>query len=457
MTHDDQIIAQIMALIEERSGLILSDNHRTVDARRVILSTVTTLNLENLDALYQQLQQRDQWDATWQTLLQELTIGETYFFRNQAHFEALRNDILPQMIARKRATNQRWLRIWSAGCSTGEEIYSLAILIRELLPDYKEWAIYLIGTDINEAYITQAKQAFYRINSFRGETPANLADRWFKKHGRVYELNSSIRDMVLFRSLNLVTDSYPTADGLLLAMDMILCQNVTIYFDRVVTESVQTRLVDTLANDGWLILGHSEPLYIKTPLLALQSFPNAVVYKRQSPPVLAALEPAPKQRPVPLAPPKERRNSPAPEKLPPSVERSNWAKELCQQAQEVANNQRWDEALSLLDTVLKSHALYEHAHYLRGLIYMEQKEFHKSMASLRQALYCNPYFVLAHYLLGELYNRMGYSEKARREWQNTQALLANMQPHELIPYTTDLSVEMLHGLLTTQLSTGGDQ
>src|SRR5687768_7981529 len=102
MTHDDQIIAQIMALIEERSGLILSDNHRTIDARRVILSIVATLDLENLDALYEQLQQRDQWHPTWQKLLQELTIGETYFFRNQAHFEALRNDILPQMIARKR-------------------------------------------------------------------------------------------------------------------------------------------------------------------------------------------------------------------------------------------------------------------------------------------------------------------------------------------------------------------
>lgn len=465
MHQQHSLTSQIIALVEQKAGLLLREPHRHMDAERAIATTVTELHLRDVHALFQQLQQRDSNDPVWQTLLQMLTIGETYFFRNQAHFNALRDNILPQMIAHKRELNQRWIRIWSAGCATGEEIYSLAILIRELLPDYQDWLIYLIGTDLNDAYLNQAKQGVYRINSFRTETPENLRAEWFTQQGNTYKLDASIRNMVLFRTLNLVSDSYPTSDATLQSMDIILCQNVTIYFEREVTERIQTRLIDTLGEDGWLILGHSEPLFTKSPHLGLRNFPNAVLFQRQQPvPVLAPIsEPEPKRqkpqihRTLSADNPNWAASPVRPSNTKPlkQVQKSIQVDEICLKARQAADGQQWDEALTLLDKLLQSHPLNEYAHYLRGLIFMEQRNFGKALSALRQALYCNSNFILARYTLGELYTQMGHSAQAVREWKLTQHLLASLAPESLVPHSPDLSVDMLNGLLDMHLRNGG--
>jgi chemotaxis protein methyltransferase CheR len=462
MSQEHLYASQIITLIEQKAGLLLRESHRQADAQRAITSAVTDLGLRDAEALYYQLQQHDSQHLIWQTLIQSLTIGETYFFRNKAHFDSLREVILPRMIAEKRQRNQRWLRIWSAGCATGEEIYSIAILIRELLPDYKDWSIYLIGTDINEGYLEQAKRGVYKINAFRSETPEDLRDEWFTEQGKNYILDAGIRNMVLFHSLNLVSDLYPTPGSLLQWMDIILCQNVTIYFERPVTEHIQANLIETLAEDGWLILGHSEPLFVKSPHLVLRNFPNAVVFQRQTgsiaPKVLPSVRPltGPKQS-QPSSPKLTLVKRTAP--LPPlnQPKENDPAETLCQQARQAADNQLWNEALSLLDKLLQMHPLHEYGHYLRALIYMEQMEFGKSLASLRQALYCNSNFILAHYTLGELYNRMGHPTQAKREWQLTQNLLIRLAPESMVPYSTDLSVEMLNGLLAMHIGNGGSK
>jgi chemotaxis protein methyltransferase CheR len=460
MSQEHHPVSQIITLIEQKAGLVLREAHRQADVQRAITLTVAELKLRDVETLYYQLQQHDFQHSIWQTLIQLLTIGETYFFRNKAHFDALREDILPRMIENKRQRNQRWLRIWSAGCATGEEIYSIAMLIRELLPDFRDWSIYLVGTDINEAYIEQAKHGIYKINAFRSETPEALRDDWFTKHGNTYHLDAAVRNMVIFRSLNLVTDSYPTRDTTLEAMDIILCQNVTIYFERPVTEVIQSKLIDTLAEDGWLILGHSEPLYIKAPNLGIRNFPNAVVFQRQPIPMTQKVMPETGhlKQPHPKAAALlgvKRQTAPLPSLT--TVLAMNKVEKLAQEAREAADKQQWAEALYLLDILLQSHPLHEYAHYLRALIYMEQMEFNKSLNSLRQALYCNSGFILAQYTLGELYNRMGHSAQAKRQWQTTQILLNHLAPEKLIPHSTDLTVEMLNDLLAIQLGNGGSK
>jgi len=449
---------QIISLIEQRSGLLLQDEHRRVDAHRAIEAAVRDLWLRDAEALYYQLQLYDIQHPTWQALLKMLTIGETYFFRNQAHFNALRGLILPQLIEHKRERNDRWLRIWSAGCATGEEIYSLAILLREILPDYKDWSIYLIGTDINETYLEQARQGVYRINSFRSETPERLRDEWFTKHGSGYKLDASIRNMVVFQTLNLVSDVFPTPNSTLQLMDLILCQNVTIYFDRPTTEHIQTNLIETLAPEGWLILGHSEPLYIKSPSLKLRNFPNAVIFQRQPP--QAEQKPAPMPAPALSDEPSSEPSSHVsgvkwPVRSPKPTQDMDKAGEIFQAAQAAADQQKWDEALSLLDQLLPIYQLHGYPHYLRALIYLEQSERQKALTALRQAIYCNPHFILAHYTLGDLYNRMGHTPQARHEWQQAQNLLAGLPLDSLVPYSVDLTVEMLSALLTRQL--GGSE
>src|SRR5207247_1807290 len=125
----------------------------------------------------------------WQELLQAVTIGETYFFRNQDQFNALRNEVLPQIIDKRRKSGVKQIRIWSAGCASGEEIYSVAILLRELLPDIANWSILLLGTDINAASLERARRGSYRTWSFRNETPDYLRPRWFRHDGDNYQLD----------------------------------------------------------------------------------------------------------------------------------------------------------------------------------------------------------------------------------------------------------------------------
>jgi tetratricopeptide (TPR) repeat protein len=131
------------------------------------------------------------------------------------------------------------------------------------------------------------------------------------------------------------------------------------------------------------------------------------------------------------------------------------ADEICLKARQAADSQKWDEALSLLDTLLKSHPLHEYAHYLRGLIYMEQRNFGKALSALRQALYCNSNFILARYTLGELYTQMGHPTQAVKEWRFAQHLLTPLSPESLVPHSADLSVDMLNGLLEMHLRNGG--
>jgi chemotaxis protein methyltransferase CheR len=149
-----------------------------------------------------------------------LTISETYFWREPRSFEALRDQILPELI-RSRETNGRRLRLWSAGCATGEEPYSIAIALRETLPAWKDWRITLLATDINPHILRKASAGVFGQWSFRN-SPAGFKEKYFSPMAKdKYEVNAEIRNMVTFAYLNLVADAFPTPMNDTNAMDVI--------------------------------------------------------------------------------------------------------------------------------------------------------------------------------------------------------------------------------------------
>ena len=156
-------------------------------------------------------------------------MGETYFFRERRAFEILEQSLLPGLIAARRKTEKR-LRFWSAGCSTGEEPYSLAILLDKLIPDLKDWNVTILATDINTGALRKAEEGIYSDWSFRDNPP------WFKEHyfekvdGNHHRLLPRIRKMVTFSYLNLSEDHYPALQNNTNAMDFIFCRNVLMYF-----------------------------------------------------------------------------------------------------------------------------------------------------------------------------------------------------------------------------------
>lgn len=186
-------------------------------------------------------------------LVAELTVGETYFQREPAQFQLLRDRVIPELLAAR--PSDRPIRVWSAGCASGEEPYTVAMLFDELGVARRAQ---IVGTDISRPRLAHAQRGLYSQWSLRSTAPRER-ERYFRQRGRYYELTPRIRGRVDFRYLNLAEDTFPSLSVGIWGMDIILCRNVLIYFDPVTVTQVARRLVASLGEDGWLILGSSDP------------------------------------------------------------------------------------------------------------------------------------------------------------------------------------------------------
>src|SRR5690606_9927070 len=169
---------QVVQLISTRVGLQFND-HRHKTLQTALDQLLVSGELANLPDLLARLETSENSDSLWQQIIQALTVGETYFYRNQAHVNALYQHVLPTLIEARRKAGCRQLRIWSAGCATGEEPYTLAMILHDLIPDIDNWSISLLATDVNLDYLKRARAGYYRTPSFRGETPDWGQERWF--------------------------------------------------------------------------------------------------------------------------------------------------------------------------------------------------------------------------------------------------------------------------------------
>jgi len=220
--------------------------------------------------------------AEWKRLLAILTNQESYFFRDAGQFALLKQTILPELIEANR--ERRTLRIWSAGCSTGEEPYSLAMLVEQLLPKSDSWDVFILATDIEENAIDRARHGVFSPWSFRAVDPG-LQKRYFRKRQNDYELNGAIRNMVSFRPGNLFTDAFPNTGTGLCDMDLILCRNVFIYFAADTVSVVVRKLAATLRTDGYLMTGHAELNAQHWAQLRAKVYAGSVIYQHVALPI----------------------------------------------------------------------------------------------------------------------------------------------------------------------------
>ena len=209
------------------------------------------------------------------SLAQELTIGETYFFRNIDQFHALRNGVLPERV-RARATH-RCLRILSAGCASGEEAYSIAMTLRDVLPD-PSWELSIRAVDLNPAMIEKALQARYTGWALR-ETPPAMQQRWFRQSGRDLVLDDAIRAAVTFEERNLNEDDTELWQAG--AYDIVFCRNVLMYFTPQSARTVVERITHSLAPGGYFFLGHAETLRGLSQAFHLRHTHGTFYYQRK--------------------------------------------------------------------------------------------------------------------------------------------------------------------------------
>lgn len=208
-----------------------------------------------------------------------ITTNETYFFREDRQLKAFSDEILPELHARKLARGDRSLRLWSAGCSTGEEPYTLAALILESRL-FAGWRVEIFASDINRRVLQAARKGIYGASSFR-VAPREAVERHFSEKDGKWRISDEIKRYVSFSHLNLLDR---TKIGLLATMDVICCRNVIIYFDAEAKKEVIHGFHEKLAPGGYLMLGHSESLINISAAFKLRHFKNDLIYQKPGKP-----------------------------------------------------------------------------------------------------------------------------------------------------------------------------
>jgi len=461
------LLAQFSKFVATHFGLHFPQN-RQRDLERGALAACLEFGANDPEACLSRLMDTPPSQVQAEVLASHLTVGETYFFREKAIFELLENRILPELIASRRATNKR-LRIWSAGCATGEETYSLAILLCRMLPDLPEWNLTILGTDINARALHKAATGIYGSWSFR-HPPPWLKETYFRETPEGYEVRPDIRENVVFFYHNLVEDPYPSVANNTNAMDIIVCCNVLMYFQPETIQQVGENFYHALLDDGWLIVSPGEATPALFPRFERVGFPSAILFRRQQgaatlPPPAAlpqevwAFTPVPdygKERAVPPgevvaagacddletvipAPPASFENALALYSSGRYTEAAAQLKSLAEpRAQALmarlhANQGMLDEALSWCDKAIDSEKINPRLHYLRAAILQELGRNQDAAESLKHTLYLDPDFVPAHLAWGNLLLRQDKRKEAQRHFRIAFSLLRDYPQDELLP------------------------
>jgi chemotaxis protein methyltransferase CheR len=270
----DPELVRIRDLIYEVAGIFHPDNKLRLLLERCD-RRMKELQIRGLHEYLGCLTLKPTRQAELIALLNEITIGETCFFRNQAQLDALRQIVIPKILDAKGKLPFRQLRIWSAGCSTGEEPYTLSMLLLEEAQGLlKDWRVEIRATDLNENSLAHAQNAVYGSYSTRHLTPY-YRQKYFTPAGEEWQVRPAVRSSVSFDRLNLSDDVRMT---FMKGFDVIFCCNVLIYFDLASKRRVIQHFYNNLLPHGYLFLGHSESLYSVSDDFRLVHLPGATAY-----------------------------------------------------------------------------------------------------------------------------------------------------------------------------------
>ena len=457
--HTERIVQQVCI----RSGLFFRESQRET----VELGIRHAMQRSNHTSLAEYGGYIERHAQAFDELMIELTVGETYFFRDTGQMEFIRRDIVPEICARRGMSHP--IRVWSAGCATGEEPYSLAMLFTE---EGLAERTHILATDISRRSLECAQAAHYGEWSLRGDG-ANVARKYLRRVGNRHHLDPAIRSRVQFEYLNLALDVYPSSVTGTRDLDLILCRNVLIYFDRETIASVARRFHDALAPGGWIMTAAGDPSLEDHAPFETTITNSGLFYRRGEsgkpssvnvalpPSALAAFDMV---GTWPLTAPQvsvETVSKPvAPAVTPmsvPAVETSAAA----QRALDVGDYQRAAEiAARLPDTAdsvairiqalansdlrqaeqtcteaTKRHTLSAHLQYLHAVLLLDLNREQEAAQAVRRAVYLDNSLAIAHFTLGSVLRRLGDLEGARRSFRNVRDLCVARPAEEIVRFS----------------------
>jgi chemotaxis protein methyltransferase CheR len=436
---------RIAELVTRRTGILTT--RAQTDLARATRDVIQRVGLRNVA----ELENRLAAGAFWEEMLDQVTVRETYFFRNPEHFDLIRDTILPAL-QRIRQPSQR-LNAWSAGCASGEELYSLAMLLHECgLLD----SAYLIGTDVAPRALAAARAGRYREWSFRA-IDRELVPRFFRQEQQEYVICDELRKRVTFAYQNLIDEPGSSAnDGGM--FDLILCRNVMIYFGTESVARLERRLYDALAPGGWLVTGPSDPALGQHSPLEVVVLPLGVCYRRALEPVVTPharkrFDSRRPKSPLPVAPSPPSTDSASIESV---RERAVTAFEHTEHAHATAIAQPSplpnDETLAALEVratwnvdganpaerictlALHRHPMSAELHYLHAMTLLESKRMQDALRAVRCALYLDRTLAIAHFAHGAILESLNDLEGARRAYRNTYEGCKKHEPDDAVAF-----------------------
>jgi len=382
-------------------------------------------------------------DHILKIFVQHVTIGETYFFRYPEQFIALEQSILPTLVASRRTAGLRRIAVWSAGCSSGEEAYSLAMLLVRAIPDYREWEITIIATDVNEKALETAEKGAYGDWSFRGLDEAFKSLYFDPVSGKetriklppVYRVKPEIRSMVRFSQLNLAQASWTESAVSDMHFDIVFCRNVLMYFQQAVAKDILRHIHEYLAVGGCLAVAPIEAFTAQGAGFSTQRFSDCLLFWKMEKKSVRKIQPAaePKMAAPPLS-------AVAPSTTP----------SLTVQAYTAANAGDLKLAGDLTEQALSRDITDASAHYLHAVLAMESGNIDEAHRALMRTLFLNSDFIPAMLMMGNVTSRQGRHAEAARHFRSAAQVLRSMDPAAVVPdsegHTADSLLQMATAL-----------
>ncbi len=462
-------LSMVSEVIAARMGLHFPRKRWAMLSRNLV-SAAREFGFQDMNGFIQWLLSSELSKDQIMILASHITISETYFWREPKVFSALTDHILPELIESKKKS-EKSIRIWSAGCSTGEEAYSIAIALHKTIQKIEDWNINILATDINPRALSKAEHGIYGTWSFRN-SPAWLKSTWFHhKEDRQYEIIPEIKKMVTFTCLSLVEMAAISNTN---TMDIIFCRNVLMYFTSDWVNKISQNLFHSLSEDGWFVVSSSELSSHVFPMYTPVNFPGAVLYRKTkngsahslysasvSNEEIQPFNPSTLQPIQPTMFDVEKFKSL-------KVEIDEFNPSTLQQPQAIpeetsadrifairllADHGHLEEALSICNEAIASYKLAPGLYFLRASILQELNKSSEAIVSLKQAIYIDPEYIMGHFTLGNLFIRQGNIRNAKRYFKNVLDLLSIYANDDILPESEGLSVKYIREIILSNMQT----
>ena len=274
----DEEFLLLRDFIYQQCGIFIAENRKYLVENR-LSNRLKELNLKSYNEYYNYLRFDNNKNNELTKLFEVVTTNETSFFRNPPQLDVFQRVVLAEAIDAARKSGQKKLRIWSAGCSTGEEPYTLAIILHETLKtDIGNWDIKITANDLSEAVLMAARRGIYNEYALR-TTPKEMTEKYFKKEGNVYKIDPALKRLVSFGQINLSDKEQLKRVE---KSQIVFCRNVIIYFDDEMKRKVINAFYDNLLPKGVLIIGHSESLHNISRAFQLEHHKGTILYRKSS-------------------------------------------------------------------------------------------------------------------------------------------------------------------------------